>query len=104
MLEREDFKKRWQGEIPIALHELLYPLAQGYDSVALKADVELGSSDQLFNLLVGRVLQKEYGQAPQVCLTGPLLEGLDARFEDGKIVGDKMSKSEIGRASCRERV
>jgi tyrosyl-tRNA synthetase len=93
MLEREDFKKRWENEIPIALHELLYPLAQGYDSVALKADVELGSSDQLFNLLVGRQLQKEYGQAPQVCLTGPLLEGIDAREVDGKIVGDKMSKS-----------
>jgi tyrosyl-tRNA synthetase len=93
MLEREDFKKRWQSETPIALHELLYPLAQGYDSVALKADVELGSSDQLFNLLVGRQLQKEYGQAPQVCLTGPLLEGLDAREVDGKITGDKMSKS-----------
>ena len=93
MLEREDFKKRWESEIPIALHELLYPLAQGYDSVALKADVELGSSDQLFNLLVGRQLQKEYGQAPQVCLTGPLLEGIDAREVEGKIVGDKMSKS-----------
>jgi tyrosyl-tRNA synthetase len=93
MLERDDFKKRWENEIPIALHELLYPLAQGYDSVALKADVELGSSDQLFNLLVGRQLQKEYGQAPQVCLTGPLLEGIDAREVDGKIVGDKMSKS-----------
>ena len=94
MLEREDFKKRWEGEIPIALHELLYPLAQGYDSVALKADVELGSSDQLFNLLVGRQLQKEYGQSPQVCLTGPLLEGIDAREgPDGRIVGDKMSKS-----------
>jgi len=93
MLEREDFKKRWQSETPIALHELLYPLAQGYDSVALKADVELGSSDQLFNLLVGRQLQKEYGQAPQVCLTGPLLEGLDAREVDGRISGDKMSKS-----------
>ena len=93
MLEREDFKKRWQGEVPIALHELLYPLAQGYDSVALKADVELGSSDQLFNLLVGRQLQKEYGQAPQVCLTGPLLEGIDARVVDGRVVGDKMSKS-----------
>src|SRR5207248_3260118 len=94
MLEREDFKKRWQSETPIALHELLYPLAQGYDSVALKADVELGSSDQLFNLLVGRQLQKEYGQAPQVCLTGPLLEGIDAReASDGRIVGDKMSKS-----------
>jgi tyrosyl-tRNA synthetase len=93
MLEREDFKKRWEKEVPIALHELLYPLAQGYDSVALKADVELGSSDQLFNLLVGRQLQKEYGQVPQVCLTGPLLEGIDAREVDGKVVGDKMSKS-----------
>ena len=93
MLERDDFKKRWQEERPIALHELLYPLAQGYDSVALKSDVELGSSDQLFNLLVGRTLQKEYGQAPQVCLTGPLLEGLDAKLVDGRIVGDKMSKS-----------
>jgi tyrosyl-tRNA synthetase len=93
MLERDDFKKRWAGELPIALHELLYPLAQGYDSVALQADVELGSSDQLFNLLVGRTLQKEYGQPQQVCLTGPLLEGIDAREEGGKIVGDKMSKS-----------
>jgi tyrosyl-tRNA synthetase len=93
MLERDDFKKRWQNEVPIALHELLYPLAQGYDSVALKADVELGSSDQLFNLLVGRQLQKESGQDPQVCLTGPLLEGTDAREVEGKIVGDKMSKS-----------
>jgi len=93
MLERDDFKKRWQNEVPIALHELLYPLAQGYDSVALNADVELGSSDQLFNLLVGRQLQKEWGQDPQVCLTGPLLEGIDAREMNGKIVGDKMSKS-----------
>jgi tyrosyl-tRNA synthetase len=93
MLERDDFKKRFANEQPIALHELLYPLAQGYDSVALRADVELGSSDQLFNLLVGRQLQKEYGQEPQVCVTGPLLEGTDAREVDGKIVGDKMSKS-----------
>ena len=93
MLERDDFKKRWHEERPIALHELLYPLAQGYDSVALKSDIELGSSDQLFNLLVGRQLQKEYGQAPQVCLTGPLLEGLDAKLVDGKIAGEKMSKS-----------
>jgi tyrosyl-tRNA synthetase len=93
MMERDDFRKRWESEVPIALHELLYPLAQGYDSVALKADVELGSSDQLFNLLVGRQLQKEYGQPPQVCLTGPLLEGIDAREVDGKIVGEKMSKS-----------
>ena len=93
MLERDDFKQRFASQRPIALHELLYPLAQGYDSVALKADVELGSSDQLFNLLVGRTLQKEYGQSPQVCLTGPLLEGLDAREVEGRIVGDKMSKS-----------
>ncbi len=93
MLERDDFKKRYAGALPIALHELLYPLAQGYDSVALHSDVELGSSDQLFNLLVGRTLQKEYGQAPQICMTGPLLEGLDAHEVEGKIVGDKMSKS-----------
>jgi tyrosyl-tRNA synthetase len=93
MLERDDFKKRFAEQRPIALHELLYPLAQGYDSVMLKADVELGSSDQLFNLLVGRTLQKEYGQSQQVCLTGPLLEGIDAREVDGRIVGDKMSKS-----------
>src|SRR5437660_5496501 len=93
MLERDDFKKRFAEERPIALHALLYPLAQGYDSVALKSDVALGSSDQLFNLLVGRTLQKEYGQLAQVCLTGPLLEGIDAREVDGKIVGDKMSKS-----------
>ena len=93
MLERDDFKKRFHSEQPIALHELLYPLAQGYDSVALKSDVELGSSDQLFNLLVGRTLQKEFGQPPQVCMTGPLLEGLDAREVEGKITGDKMSKS-----------
>jgi tyrosyl-tRNA synthetase len=93
MMERDDFKTRWKSETPIALHELLYPLAQGYDSVALKSDVELGSSDQLFNLLVGRQLQKEYGQSPQVCLTGPLLEGTDAREVEGRIAGDKMSKS-----------
>jgi tyrosyl-tRNA synthetase len=93
MLERDDFKKRFADERPIALHELLYPLAQGYDSVELKADVELGSSDQLFNLLVGRTLQKEYGQSPQVCLTGPLLEGIDAKEIEGRITGDKMSKS-----------
>src|SRR5258705_12227823 len=84
MLERDDFKKRWENEVPIALHELLYPLAQGYDSVALKADVELGSSDQLFNLLVGGRLQKEYGQAPQVWLSEPLLGGIAGREVDGK--------------------
>jgi len=93
MLERDDFKKRWHSETPIALHELLYPLAQGYDSVALKCDVEMGGTDQLFNLLVGRDLMREYGLDPQVCLTGPLLEGIDAREVEGNIVGDKMSKS-----------
>ncbi|MFM2152137.1 MAG: hypothetical protein RL199_572, partial [Pseudomonadota bacterium] len=73
--------------------ELLYPLAQGWDSVCVKADVELGGSDQLFNLLVGRQLMKEEGLVPQVVLTGPILEGVDARVENGKVVGDKMSKS-----------
>src|SRR5271168_1278552 len=85
MLEREDFHKRFQEEKPIALHELLYPLAQGYDSVALKADVELGGTDQKFNLLVGRELQRSYGQESQVVLTMPILEGLDGV--------QKMSKS-----------
>jgi tyrosyl-tRNA synthetase len=85
MLEREDFHKRFQEEKPIAVHELLYPLAQGYDSVALRADVELGGTDQKFNLLVGRELQRAYGQEPQVVLTTPILEGLDGV--------QKMSKS-----------
>ena len=77
MLERDDFKKRFNNNQPIAIHEFLYPLAQGYDSVALKSDVELGGTDQKFNLLVGRELQKQYGQPQQVILTVPLLEGLD---------------------------
>ena len=85
MLERDDFAKRYQSGQPIAMHELLYPLAQGYDSVALKADVELGGTDQKFNLLVGRELQRHYGQEPQCILTLPLLEGLDGV--------NKMSKS-----------
>src|SRR6266702_1339413 len=85
MLEREDFHKRFQDEKPIAIHELLYPLAQGYDSVALKADVELGGTDQKFNLLMGRELQRHFGQEPQCILTLPLLEGLDGV--------NKMSKS-----------
>ncbi|MBX7099465.1 MAG: tyrosine--tRNA ligase [Myxococcaceae bacterium] len=93
MLERDDFKTRFREGRSIALHEFLYPLLQGYDSVALKADVELGATDQLFNLLVGRALMKDYGQAPQVVMTGPILEGLDAKLVDGKITGDKMSKS-----------
>ena len=77
MLERDDFKKRYNANQPIAIHEFLYPLAQGYDSVALESDVELGGTDQKFNLLVGRELQKQYGQQQQVILTVPLLEGLD---------------------------
>ena len=85
MLERDDFSKRYKGGKPIAIHEFLYPLVQGYDSVALKADVELGGTDQKFNLLVGRQLQQDYGQAPQIVLTMPLLEGLDGV--------QKMSKS-----------
>jgi tyrosyl-tRNA synthetase len=95
MLERDDFKKRYTGNTPISIHEFLYPLAQGYDSVALKCDIELGSSDQLFNLLVGRALMSQYGLVPQVVLTGPILEGLDAKKDPltGKIDGDKMSKS-----------
>ncbi len=93
MLERDDFAKRVREQRPISIHELVYPLAQGWDSVAVRADVELGGSDQLFNLLVGRQLMREEGLAPQVVLTGPILEGLDAKAVDGKIVGDKMSKS-----------
>jgi tyrosyl-tRNA synthetase len=85
MLERDDFHKRYHGNQPIAIHEFLYPLAQGYDSVAMKTDVELGGTDQKFNLLVGRELQKHYGQSPQCVLTLPLLEGLDGV--------NKMSKS-----------
>src|SRR5919197_1296591 len=93
MLERDDFKKRFRENRPIAIHEFIYPLLQGYDSVALKADVELGSTDQLFNLHVGRQLMKEYGLEPQVIMTGPILEGLDAKVVDGQITGEKMSKS-----------
>ena len=85
MLERDDFAKRFRGNQPIAVHEFLYPLMQGYDSVALKSDIELGGTDQKFNLLVGRELQRHYGQEPQCILTMPLLEGLDGV--------EKMSKS-----------
>ena len=93
MLERDDFKKRYTSGRAISVHEFIYPLLQGYDSVEVHADVELGGSDQLFNLLVGRQLQKEYGQESQIVLTMPLLEGTDARVEDGKLIGAKMSKS-----------
>lgn len=88
MLEREDFHKRFQEEKPIAVHELLYPLAQGYDSVALEADVELGGTDQKFNLLVGRELQRAYGQDAQVVLTTPILEGLDGVQKMSKSLGN----------------
>ena len=88
MLERDDFDKRYKSNQPIALHEFLYPLVQGYDSVALKADVELGGTDQKFNLLMGRELQKHYGQPPQVILTMPLLEGLDGVNKMSKSLGN----------------
>lgn len=88
ILERDDFQKRWTAHQPIALHELLYPLAQGYDSVALKADVELGGTDQLFNLLVGRDLMREEGLEPQVVLTLPLLVGLDGTEKMSKSLGN----------------
>ena len=85
IMERDDFKKRFEGGVPISMHELLYPLTQGYDSVALEADIELGGTDQLFNNLVGRALQRDYGQAPQIVMTLPILVGTDG--------SEKMSKS-----------
>jgi tyrosyl-tRNA synthetase len=88
ILERDDFRKRFTSNQPIALHELLYPLAQGYDSVALKCDVEMGGTDQLFNLLVGRDLMREYKLEPQVVLTMPLLEGLDGVEKMSKSLGN----------------
>jgi tyrosyl-tRNA synthetase len=94
MLEREDFHKRFQEEKPIAVHELLYPLAQGYDSVALEADVELGGTDQKFNLLVGRELQRAYGQPSQVVLTTPILEGLDGVQKMSKSLGNAIGIAE----------
>jgi tyrosyl-tRNA synthetase len=88
MLERDDFTKRYRAEQAIAIHEFLYPLVQGYDSVALEADVELGGTDQKFNLLMGRILQKHYGQEPQVILTMPILEGLDGVQKMSKSLGN----------------
>lgn len=93
LLERNDFRNRYQAGRPIAVHEFLYPLLQAYDSVYLKADVELGGNDQLFNLMVGRDVMKEYGLKPQVILTTGILFGTDARWEDDNLVGEKMSKS-----------
>ena len=88
MLERDDFDKRFQANQPIALHEFIYPLLQGYDSVAMKADVELGGTDQKFNLLMGRELQRHYGQKPQCVMTMPLLEGLDGVQKMSKSLGN----------------
>lgn len=92
-LERRDFRERFESQRDVYLHELFYPLLQGYDSVQIEADIELGGTDQLFNLMVGRDLQQRFGQRPQVVMTLPILEGLDARLVDGHIVGKKMSKS-----------
>ena len=94
MLERDDFSKRFRGEQPIAIHEFLYPLVQGYDSVALEADVELGGTDQKFNLLMGRTLQKAYGQTPQICITLPILEGLDGVQKMSKSLGNYIGVSD----------
>ena len=94
LLERDDFAKRFAQEKPIALHELLYPLMQGYDSVAMKADVELGGTDQKFNLLVGRELQRSFGQEPQCILTMPLLEGLDGKEKMSKSLGNYVGIAE----------
>ena len=94
MLERDDFDKRYKGQQPISIHEFLYPLIQGYDSVELKADVELGGTDQKFNLLVGRELQKDFGQVPQTILTMPLLEGTDGVQKMSKSLGNYIGITE----------
>ena len=94
MLQRDDFSRRFRAEQPIALHELLYPIMQGYDSVAMKADIELGGTDQKFNLLVGRELQKHYGQSPQCIVTLPILEGLDGVNKMSKSLGNYVGINE----------
>src|SRR3989440_10574410 len=94
MLERDDFSKRYKSGQPISIHEFLYPLAQGYDSVAMRADVELGGTDQKFNLLVGRTLQEAYGQEPQVVITTPLLEGTDGVKKMSKSLGNYIGITE----------
>ncbi len=94
MLERDDFKKRFEGQQPISIHEFFYPLAQGYDSVAMRADVELGGTDQLFNLLMGRDLQRNRGMEPQVVMTMPLLEGLDGVNKMSKSLGNYIGVAE----------
>ena len=102
MLERDDFNKRYKNGQPIAVHEFLYPLVQGYDSVALQADVELGGTDQRFNLLVGRQLQEGYGQEPQVVMTLPLLEGLDGVQKMGKSLGNYVGIDERPQRDFRQ--
>jgi tyrosyl-tRNA synthetase len=94
MLEREEFSKRYKSELPISLHEFLYPLAQAYDSVALRADVELGGTDQKFNLLVGREIQRDYGQPSQIVMTTPLLEGIDGVQKMSKSLGNYIGVTE----------
>jgi tyrosyl-tRNA synthetase len=94
MLERDDFAKRYAAQQPIAIHEFLYPLVQGYDSVALKCDIELGGTDQKFNLLMGRGLQEHHGQPPQIVLTMPLLEGLDGVNKMSKSLGNYIGINE----------
>ena len=102
MLERDDFAKRYKAGQPISIHEFLYPLAQGYDSVAMQADVELGGTDQKFNLLVGRSLQEAYGQEPQVVMTMPLLEGLDGVNKMSKSLGNYIGITEDARQHVRQ--
>ncbi len=97
MLEREDFSKRYKEGLPISIHEFFYPLMQGYDSVALEADVEMGGTDQKFNLLMGRTLQKEYGQEPQIALMMPILEGLDGVNKMSKSLGNYIGITESAR-------
>jgi tyrosyl-tRNA synthetase len=94
MLERNDFRERYDGGVPISLHEFLYPVAQAYDSVAIEADVELGGTDQLFNLLLGRQYQREFGQLPQICATVPLLVGLDGEKKMSKSLGNYVGVTE----------
>ena len=94
ILERDDFAKRYKDGLPISMHELMYPLAQAYDSVALEADVEMGGTDQKFNLLVGREIQKDYGQPPQIVATVPILEGLDGVNKMSKSLGNYIGITE----------
>jgi tyrosyl-tRNA synthetase len=102
MLERDDFSRRYKENTPISIHEFLYPLAQGYDSVALACDVEMGGTDQKFNLLVGRELQKDYGQPPQIIVTTPLLEGLDGVNKMSKSLGNYIGITELPEVMFRK--